>query len=159
MAKFKDNQQREWTLDLNVTLVKKIRAMFDVDLYRAFDGDMAVWAGLMDDPITLVNIIYVMCEPQRPLVTDEEFGAALSGDTLKAAGDAFTDALIDFFPSPRKRDLLRETMSKARQLYALRELRALHEMQAVDLSKVGSESSTDAPASAASTPAPSPPAS
>ena len=75
MAKFKDNQQREWTLDLNVTLVKKIRAMFDVDLYRAFDGDMAVWAGLMDDPITLVNIIYVMCEPQRPLVTDEEFEA------------------------------------------------------------------------------------
>jgi len=159
MKSFKDSEGREWLIHVNVSAVKRVRDLTKVDLPGLIGEGLGK---LLEDPVEFVNVLYVLVKPQadsrNPPVTDEEFGAALGGDTLERAADAFVEELIDFFPAPRRQPL-RELMKKARQVSDLMLTRASERIAALDpeeLAGPSGGSSGDTPGPSASTPDPSP---
>ena len=110
MKCFKDNRGRSWTIALNVYEMKRIRATLGIDLVNVVtldrDGDVKV--DLVDrianDPCLLVDILWVLVEPQarEDGVSDVDFGSSLAGDAITEATGAFLDELVDFFPGAKR---------------------------------------------------------
>lgn len=106
MASFTDNQGRQWTVELTVGDVKRIRRRTGIDLMGLMDpvgndgaaGKMLVDA-IRDDLVMLIDLLYAILEPAAALrgVGDEDFGKALDGQACGAAVAAFWESVADFF--------------------------------------------------------------
>ncbi len=97
MPAFKDSAGREWIVKLDGFVISDVRRELDgLDLA---DPKSAAQR-LMDDPVALVNALWVICRDQANglKLTDRQFGAALVGDTISDATDALIGAMHDFFP-------------------------------------------------------------
>jgi hypothetical protein len=113
---FRDNSNREWTVSIDVAAVKRLKASsLEVDLMEAVGGDLL--QRLTDDPILLVDVIYVLLKPQLDALnlSDEQFGQAMGGDSIDAATAAFLEGLCDFFPSGKRR-ILAKMLAKMNSL-------------------------------------------
>lgn len=124
MPSFKDTNGREWLVTLNVAQVKRVRERLGVNLADLQEGNLLV---RLADPVTLVDVLFVLVQPQADenSVTDEQFAASLGGDTLSAASTALLEALCDFFPQPT-RLMLRKVLAQtqARQADAVTKIEA-----------------------------------
>lgn len=114
MPSFKDTNGREWLVTLNVAQVKRVRERLGVNLADLQEGNLLV---RLADPVTLVDVLFVLVQPQADEnnVTDEQFAASLGGDTLSAASTALLEALCDFFPQPIRlmlRKVLAQTQAR-----------------------------------------------
>ncbi len=120
MHTFKDNADRTWVVSINVNSVKKCRGVLQVDLYGLVDDGFEKLAKLLGDPVTLVDVLYVLCRSEADArgVSDEDFGRAMAGDALDHAATAFLEELTDFFPDPRVRAALRRVMEAGRKVQA-----------------------------------------
>lgn len=171
MKTFKDTAGREWEIAINVTTVKRVKALLEVDLLESFGTELA--RQLSTDPILLADLLFCLVKPQADAlnITDEQFGEGLAGDAIQDATDAFLEELINFSPSPR-RGPLKKFRKKMEQLekVTIRESEKLVTSDKLDrmvleslkkaetelddaLAKLGN-TSTDLPGSSASTPAP-----
>jgi hypothetical protein len=161
MRTFKDNAGREWTVEINVAALKRVRSLVGVDLMQVIEGELI--EKLIRDPVLLCDVVYAVCKPQAdlrtPTVGDEEFGKAMAGDAIDAATTAVLEELVSFCPSPTDRANLgrvlkgaRDVMEKARALVTAKlDGGAIERLGEQLLARDGS-SFTDAPASPASTP-------
>jgi len=125
MRTFKDNQGREWTVEITVAAIKRVRGLAGVDLMEVLEGSNGLIEKLVRDPVLLCDVIYAACKPQADEreVADEAFGASMAGDAIEHATAALLEELVDFCPSPRDRANLgrvlkatREVMDKARDV-------------------------------------------
>lgn len=118
MATFLDNQNRKWTVEINLSTVRRVKTLTGVDIL-AETGSGKLFERLANDPIMLCDVLYAVVQPQcekaAPVVTDEDFGAALSGDSIATATDALLQGIVDFFPSAR-RALLQKILTKSKEL-------------------------------------------
>jgi NAD/NADP transhydrogenase alpha subunit len=137
---FKDADGREWTVTVNVGTVKKLRAL-GCDIMAEDGGGIN---SLASDPVALAEAIWMVCEEQgqKRSITDSMFYSSLGGDSIEAATDAMINAIIDFFPSARKR-LLQKAMDKSRTLKSEMIRRAEKKID-----EMGLESVTNLPESA-----------
>lgn len=126
-ASFTDTAGRSWNLTLDVATVKAVKKRAGVDL---LDLEKGLPVQLRENPVLLVDALWVIVEPQAGDCTDEGFGRALGGDTLDAAAAALVQGLIDFFPSSR-RPLLLKALGKTQE--AETGLVRRHEMMLQDL--------------------------
>ena len=163
MKAFKDNEGRSWSVEVNVSALKRAKGLAGVDLMGVLDGDLI--ERFIRDPVLLCDAIYAVCKPEADArnVSDEDFGRAMAGDAIENATAALLDEIVSFCPSPRDRSALgrvlaatRTAMDRARDVVESRldggELeRAIDE--ALEQAMPGA-SSTGAPASSGSTPAP-----
>lgn len=103
MAKFTDNKQREWSLEIDIPLAREIRQRLSVDILNFETGLPAI----SQDPILLCDVLYLLCRKQaeQRKIGDEDFGRGLVGDAIGDACDAFVEALINFSPSRRRKIL------------------------------------------------------
>lgn len=164
MKTFRDEEGREWLVKVHVAAVGRVRDRLGVDLYGLVDDGMKGLGALMGDPVKLVNVLYVLCqrEAEARNISDEDFGAALAGDALEKATEAFLEALVDFFPSPRVRAGLTAIVEKGRTLQTLMMDHAEAQIASLDLESELRKyiaSSGTSPDSSGSTPDPSPSAS
>lgn len=122
MKTFTDRFGNQWTLDIAVPEIKAVREALGINLFDAFAGDYGLYSEIISDPEKLVAVAYVLCRDQvaAKAMTAEEFGHGMAGDALRALGDAFGEALVDFFPNARARELVRATLQKMRELVELR---------------------------------------
>ena len=165
MKTFKDTAGREWTIEINVAALKRVRSLTGVDLLGVLDGSLI--EKLIQDPVLLCDVVYAAVKPQADErnVADEDFGRAMAGDAIEDATTALLDELVSFCPSPRDRANLgrilaatRTVMDKARDMVEAKldsgELERLAEQtirEAADERTVtAGGSSTSAPASSAS---------
>ena len=160
MKTFKDNADRVWTVAINVAAVKRVRGTLDIDLYGLVAGGGSKLGELLADPITLVDVLYVLCkaEADAASVTDEDFGRAMAGDTIQHASDAFVAELIDFFPDPRVRAALLKVTEAGRKVRDLMMTEMEARAAALDVASLArtlTASSGDSPEFLASTPDPS----
>ncbi len=164
MRSFKDNQGRQWSVEINVTAIKRVRGLTGEDLMQVIEGTLI--EKLIRDPVLLCDVVYAICKPEADArsVSDEEFGKAMAGDAIEAATTAVLEELVGFCPSPRDRANLgrvlqatRKVMDRARDLVEKKldsgELDRLADRLLSEDPTAGS-SSTSAPESSASTPAP-----
>lgn len=116
MHLFKDREAREWTVDISVDAIRRVKSLAKVDLMELL-SEGAFIDKLIADPCLLVDILYVVCKPQADSrgVSDEQFGAAMGGDSLDDATQALLEDFCDFFPS-RKRAILRLALAKLKQI-------------------------------------------
>ena len=111
MKTFADATGRDWTIEVNVQTVKRVRGLLNVDLMDALGGDLI--ERLLGDPVLLCDVVYCLCKPQADDIgiTDEDFGRAMRGDAIGSATEALLEELVDFFP-PEKRVLLKKALGK-----------------------------------------------
>ena len=166
MRQFTDTKDRVWEVELNVRQMKRVRDALGIDLVNVIqagrDGTVATDTldRVANDPILLVDILWVLCEGQAKAagVTDDDFGSSLAGDSISDATRAFLDELVDFFPGAR-RLFLKKAVDLARK-YETENLEVLEKALASPEFEERLKTSLQPPAasreSAASTPAPSP---
>lgn len=172
MRSFKDNQGRQWTVEVNVAALKRVRGLTGTDLVQVIEGEGGLIEKLVRDPVLLCDVVYALCKPEAdartPAVSDEEFGRSMAGDAIEHATAALLEELVGFCPSPRDRANLgrvlqatRTVMDRARDLVEKRldtllEQGALENLadRIVSAPPPSGGSSTSAPASPASTPDP-----
>ena len=166
MRRFTDTKGRTWDIELNVRQMKRVRDILGIDLVNIISTgkDGAVATDTLDrvanDPILLVDILWVLCEGQAKSagVTDEDFGSSLAGESIAEATRAFLDELVDFFPGAR-RLFLRKAVDLARRfetenLYVLE--KALSSPEFEERLKTSLRPQPGSPESAESPPVPSP---
>ena len=114
MARFTDNEKREWVVSLDVTTLKRVKQAVDVDLNDMLDNRLI--ERLIADPVLLCDVLYVVCQQQAEAssVDDESFGRALAGDALDHATRALLEACADFTPFPKHRANIRVLIEKTR---------------------------------------------
>ena len=105
MRTFKDNAGRQWSVEINVAALKRVRGLTGTDLMQVIEGTLI--EKLIRDPVLLCDVVYAICKPEAdtrtPPVSDEEFGKAMAGDAIEAATTAVLEELVSFCPSPRDR--------------------------------------------------------
>lgn len=118
MHTFCDTDGRTWAVEINVDAIRRVRGALGIDLLTVLDNGGELLARLHDDPVTLVDVLYVVCRPEadRRGVTDEEFGRSMSGDALLQGSEALMQGLVDFFPDARKRATLTKLLAKMRTM-------------------------------------------
>ena len=111
MKTFKDNEQRQWTVTVNVASMKRVKSLLDLNLMEAVEGDLI--EKLATDPILLCDVIYAICKPEadKRNISDEQFGQAMAGDAIEQATAALLEELVDFFPEAKRR-VLRKALKK-----------------------------------------------
>ncbi len=118
MHSFRDSEGRPWNLAINVSTVKRVRSLVGVDLYRLPEDGFKPLGELLGDPCKFVDVLFAIVKPDADAkeITDESFGAALGGDYIEKASDAFVEELIDFFPDERRRKALRKVIEKGKAI-------------------------------------------
>jgi hypothetical protein len=103
MRSFKDNAGRQWSVEINVAALKRVRGLTGTDLMQVIDGTLI--EKLIRDPVLLCDVVYALCKPEADTrsVSDEDFGKAMAGDAIEAATTAVLEELVGFCPSPRDR--------------------------------------------------------
>ncbi len=101
MATFNDKNGKTWIVALDAPTIRAVRRECLVDL-AGLDG--AAYESLVNDPVLLVDALWVICREQalRDGVTDVQFGRALVGDAIEAATSAMLESIADFFPGTKK---------------------------------------------------------
>lgn len=153
MKPFKDTEGTEWLVKIDVATIKRVRDTADVDLLSIGENP-TLHAQLQNDPIFLVDLLYVVCRPQADErgITDVQFGERMAGDAIDAAVEAFLVELVNFFPKV-KRAPLEKAVEKAAAAQRIAMARATTEIDSLDVQKLLDEaltrgsSSTSAPAS------------
>ena len=161
MRQFKDSNDKQWDLVINVASAKKVRDLMKVDLYGLVDDGAKKLGELLGDPILFTEVVYHLCK-QSQSMTAEEFCEGFNGDTLQASADAFFDELVDFFPDPKARVSLRKLKGKATTLADLIHEQTDEKLDSLNLASLVEILSVlpgNSPASVESTPALSPSAS
>ena len=166
MRQFTDTKERVWEVELNVRQMKRVRDVLGIDLVNVIQAgrDGAVATDTLDrvanDPILLVDILWVLCEGQAKAagVTDDDFGSSLAGDSIADATRAFLDELVDFFPGARRLflkkavDLARKYETENAEILE----KALNSPEFEERLKTSLQPPAASRESAESTPAPSP---
>ena len=115
MTCFTDNQERTWSLSVNVNTLRRVKALCGVmltDLVVLEPGKkptMELLERLANDPVLLVDVLYAAIKPEADArgISDELFGAAMVGDVLETAVTALLEEVIAFFPSAKRMVLKR----------------------------------------------------
>lgn len=120
MAKFKDSGGREWSLAINVPVMKRVQDRTGYHLGKLFNDDCKILNEITSDAITFGAVLFAMVEPQAVAanVSEDAFLESLSADAIDAAGDALLEAVQDFSPS-RTRPLIAALRNKGREVLIL----------------------------------------
>ncbi len=165
MQSFSDNAGNVWHVVINVSGVKRVRSMLGVDIPSLIDDQGSErLAKLLGDPVSLVDVIYVLCRDQMDAkgVTDEKFGNAMAGDSLQGATDAFLAAFSDFFQDPRTRAGIKKLIATSQRAADLNLSQMATKLETFDVEREARKLiglSGSARESSGSTPDPSPSAS
>lgn len=115
MTAFTDAQGRSWQLELNVTTIKRVRALAGVDLLSIFTGSLL--EQIYSDPVILCDILYAMVKPEADSrdVSDEDFGRALRGEAIDRGTASLLEEVANFSRSPKEQAILRAVLRKINQ--------------------------------------------
>ena len=122
MRTFKDAQDREWTIDLNIASVRALRERA-ARVESLKNVDLLDYAGVLlsvSDPFFAADLLFetVRDQAEERGVNAEDFGASLRGKILFDAIAEWSAEYLDFFPEPtakEKAQKLVEKSAKARE--------------------------------------------
>jgi hypothetical protein len=147
MAKFTDNNGKQWQLLITVGSLAKVKADAGVNL-SIVSKDTSWLEAIYGDPAKLGEILWSLCERQAEAagVTPEQFVDGLTGEVLGAAGDALVASVCDFFPRSAVAKAIKE---KLPAILAQADAKAITAIRTIS---TDSPPPSTAPASSESTP-------
>jgi hypothetical protein len=137
MRSFTDTEGRAWPLSLTIGALRRVKQLVPaVDLMAIDQGEPPLIVRLCSDPLLFVDVLYALCEPQvrERGLNDEQFAAALGGQTIFAAMTALREELTDFFRGLGRSDLT-AIVSRAETLVRTAVDEATTQMQTIDIEK------------------------
>lgn len=151
MTSFRDAAGREWSVAINVGSVRRVREAMDFDIQALADDHCQALGALLADPVKMAAVLWHLCKEQAASfgVSEDDFYAAMFGETLDAAGEAFADAFFAFGRKPM-RVLGKKVFRKAQEVEAASmEMNAklLDQIEAASLAERSTDSSGGPPAS------------
>jgi hypothetical protein len=101
MRTFTDGKGREWTLDLNVSALRRVRDLCGVDLAEVVEKDKDLLFRLYARPETIGAVLWGIVQPQAAGkgIDRADFDDSLSGAALHAGKTALLDEITAFFTS------------------------------------------------------------
>ena len=172
MERFKDRTGREWNIDLNVTVVKRVyeetrttdgQGVLRTDVAdKVPAGDTRLIDRLTGEPFLLAQVLWLVCRDQAEAdgIGEEDFGRSLTGDHIEAAGEALLDEIANFCPN-RSRQRMQKILRLGREIASTTEDQldaSLKPLNVKQLKKMVQDRATAAsgssPEGSASTPAP-----
>ena len=140
MGIFKDSKGNTWDVAVNVGSVRQVKDALGFDLMDVVSQNSAVLTNLYEDPMTLVDTLYVLCKNQADArgVSDMEFGTAFNGDAIQEATRALIEGLLDFFP-PRRREILKKMIAKMESVETAAMERIGQEIDSLDVETILNE--------------------
>ncbi len=120
-----DRKSNVWVVEIDTSTLRRVKAVTGVNLLECVEGDLI--ERLSSDVLLLVDVLYAILQPQadQQQITDEQFGEGLAGDVITDATTALLEAMVAFFPEPRRR-LLKTAAAK----YAAVQTKAMEMVQA-----------------------------
>ena len=120
-----DRKSNVWIVEIDTSTLRRVKAVTGVNLLECVEGDLI--ERLSSDVLLLVDVLYAILQPQadQQQITDEQFGEGLAGDVITDATTALLEAMVAFFPEPRRR-LLKTAAAK----YAAVQTKAMEMVQA-----------------------------
>lgn len=122
MEKFKDKMNREWSIEVDNSMLKALRdAGLDLskfpreespDAIKGFSADLMQ---VLVDPERLGQILWTLCEEQCAAqnIDERRFARGFNADALMAATDAVIIAAFDHvYRRPELRKMIREQLPK-----------------------------------------------
>jgi hypothetical protein len=99
VAKFTDGKGRDWRLELDVSMLPRLRTDASFELGEAAAAGDRFGELLFGRPETVARVLWVLVEADAVAVgvTPEHFAAGLNGPALGRAAAAFMEAVLDFF--------------------------------------------------------------
>ncbi len=130
MKCFKDGKGQTWDIVLNVSQLKNIKSILGFDILAEDENKIL---SLYNDIMMFCDVLFVICKKQanERNITDEKFGELLVGDVISLAIDAFMEELSDFFPNPRRREILKKFLADMKGLESLSLERANQDLSGV----------------------------
>lgn len=97
MAKFKDVEGREWTIELDGLLLDSVQQETGIDIADLSAGGLFK---LDQHAPTLVKVLAVLCGDERSKrnMSGRDFSRGIRGDVLQAASAAVLESAKNFFP-------------------------------------------------------------
>ena len=121
MASFKDTEGREWLIAIDAISGMRVRNECDKEFLLGDDeAESTTLQRLGKDRLQRLMVIQILCDAQRitrDLSVEKFWDALHDGDTVAAAGDALTQAIVNFTP-PHKRPLVQAIVDKQREVEA-----------------------------------------
>jgi len=110
--KFTDMTGREWVIAITLGKVRNIENQTGCSLLK-LQGDHSL-ESLAEDVGKFADALWIVVQGQHECSADEFFDS-LSGESFDQAGQAFVEALIEFFPAKKKR-VLQSLNNKGQEL-------------------------------------------
>jgi hypothetical protein len=106
MRSFTDTKGREWSVDITVAAVRRVRDATSILLTSMYENRCSLMEKLASDVVLLVDVLWATCKPQAAEagITAEQFAEAMGGNSLASATEALVRATADFFSSQEQRD-------------------------------------------------------
>ena len=101
MRTFMDGRRREWTLDLTVASMRRVRDLAGVDLAEVVEKDKDLLFRLYARPETIGAVLWGLVQPQAQAwqIGRPDFDEALTGAALHSGKTALLDEITAFFTS------------------------------------------------------------
>lgn len=112
--KFKDSNEEEWTITINVGTARRVRDECDVDILEATRGRFDSLQKITNDEYTLGAVLWSLCQDQAKErgLDEKQFAERFAdADVIENAVNALLFALISFFPR-RSRPTLETLLQK-----------------------------------------------
>lgn len=149
MQKFTDASGQVWQINITTRDIMRVRQETGFDLGHLFDDGLQILATLADDVVKLVDVIWSAIGSNVP--TDRvRFDNSMTGDAIEAGMNCLIEAVIDFFPNPKRREACRAALRKMWEALEIRTNIGLEKINSFDPTSL--LSATDSAASSASTP-------
>lgn len=139
---FKDGKGEEWSLNITVNTIRRVKEALGIDLMSIVDEVDAegnsILHKLHNDIELLINTVYMVCKPQADAkgISDVDFGELMAtGDILEEATTALIEGMVLFFP-PRRRSVLQAMRKKYMEMEEKAATRIESEMNNIDLDKM-----------------------
>jgi hypothetical protein len=99
MKLFKDSLGREWTVDVNMAGMMRVKDLAGVNLVELWKGDPSLGAQLTTDPFLVAKVVGAFIRPQLEAkqVSPDALLEALDGLAFAGAFAALAEGLTDFF--------------------------------------------------------------
>ncbi len=98
----------DWEVSLTVGSMRTVKDLTGHDLGRPWHGTDPIGTRIVEDPVTLTEVVAALCHKQRPDVTMENWIKSVTPDAIPGMRAAFIAEYVDFFR--RMSDLKTATM-------------------------------------------------
>lgn len=157
MAAFTDATGREWVVVVTFGHLKPMREKHGIDTKAKIRDFLQSLGDTIGDPDRLYLLLLLLCADQieREKLDPESFARVLSGDALRQAAAAVSDAILDFCQGPTVGMETGEAVRAAMQAVDEKGAAALRTERPKLMSRISAGSSPASPGVPTPTPEPS----